>query len=146
MPPYVWIRDKKWLGEGSFVKAFHRPGAASEEFEAIEVLDKLSAETVKYIMDYNAEKPFFIYMPLPSPHTPIVPTKKWQGKSGIGSYGDFMMQTDAVVGDVVKALEEKGISENTLLIITSDNGCSRAAGFKELESHRALCLRPIPWL
>lgn len=135
MPPYVWIRDKKWLGEGSFVKAFHRPGAASEEFEAIEVLDKLSAETVKYIMDYNAEKPFFIYMPLPSPHTPIVPTKKWQGKSGIGSYGDFMMQTDAVVGDVVKALEEKGISENTLLIITSDNGCSRAAGFKELESH-----------
>lgn len=134
-PPYVWIRDRNWVGEGTYVKAFRRPGPATEEFEAIDVLDELVAETVQYISGYKSDKPFFIYMPLPSPHTPIVPSKKWQGKSGIGRYGDFMMQTDDIVGQVVRALEEKGISENTMLIVTSDNGCSKAANFKQLEDH-----------
>ena len=134
-PPYVWIRNRNFVGKGTHVKAFHRLGPASEDFEAIEVLDKLAAETVKYISDYDSDKPFFIYMPLPSPHTPILPTEKWQGKSGLGNYGDFVMQTDDVVGQVVKALEAKGISENTLLIVTSDNGCSKRADFKNLESH-----------
>ena len=73
-------------------------------------------------------------MPLPSPHTPIVPTPKWQGKSGLNDYGDFVMQTDAVLGHVVKALDAKGISENTIVIMTSDNGCSRRADFPHLES------------
>ncbi|CAA6683434.1 MULTISPECIES: arylsulfatase [unclassified Lentimonas] len=134
-PPYVWIRDRNWVGEGTHVKAFRRPGPATADFEAIDVLDKLAAETVQYISDYNSTQPFFIYMPLPSPHTPIVPSKKWQGKSGIGKYGDFMMQTDDIVGQVVQALEAKGISDNTILIVTSDNGCSKAANFKQLEGH-----------
>lgn len=134
-PPYVWIRNRNWIGEGTHSKAFHRPGPASEDFEAIDVLDKLTEEAVGFISEYKSDKPFFAYIPLPSPHTPIVPTKKWQGKSGIGKYGDFVMQTDDVVGRIVKALEDKGISENTLLVVTSDNGCSKAAGFKELEGH-----------
>lgn len=134
-PPYVWIRDRNWVGEGTHAKAFHRDGPASAEFEAIDVLDKLTAETVTFITEYDSKKPFFIYVPLPSPHTPIVPTPKWQGKSGLGKYGDFVMQTDDVVGQVVKALEAKGISDNTLLIVTSDNGCSKAADFKQLEGH-----------
>ncbi|MBK1825518.1 sulfatase family protein [Haloferula rosea] len=134
-PPYVWIRDRNWVGEGTHAKAFHRDGPASEDFEAIEVLDKLTDETVKFITDYKSEKPFFIYMPLPSPHTPIVPTKKWQGKSGIGEYADFVMQTDDVVGQVVKALDDRGLSENTIVIVTSDNGCSPRGDFKNLESH-----------
>jgi len=134
-PPYVWIRDRNFVGEGTYGKAFRRPGPASEDFEAVDVLDELAAESVRYITEYKDEKPFFAYIPLPSPHTPIVPTSKWQGKSGIGKYGDFVMQTDDLIGQVVKALDEKGLSENTLLIITSDNGCSKAANFKELESH-----------
>ena len=134
-PPYVWIRDRNWIGEGTHSKAFHRDGPASEDFEAVEVLDKLTAETVKFIDEYQSEKPFFVYMPLPSPHTPIVPTSKWKGKSGLGDYADFVMQTDDVVGQVVKALDEKGISENTIVIVTSDNGCSPRADFKNLESH-----------
>ncbi|YCM46957.1 arylsulfatase (plasmid) [Verrucomicrobiaceae bacterium 227] len=132
-PPYVWIRDRNWIAEGTHAKAFHRDGPASEDFEAIDVLDKLTAETVKFVTNYDSDKPFFIYMPLPSPHTPIVPTPKWQGKSGLGRYGDFVMQTDNVLGQVVKALEDKGISENTLVIMTSDNGCSKQANFKNLE-------------
>ena len=134
-PPYVWIRDRNWVGIGDHVKAFRRPGPATEDFEAIDVLDELGDEAVRYISDYDSEKPFFIYMPLPSPHTPIVPSEKWQGKSGIGKYGDYMMQTDAIVGQVVAALEAKGITENTLLVVTSDNGCSKSANFKNLESH-----------
>jgi len=134
-PPYVWIRDRNWIAEGTHAKAFHRPGPASEDFEAIDVLDKLTDETVSYISEYDSEKPFFIYMPLPSPHTPIVPTSKWKGKSGMGDYADFVMQTDDVVGQVVKALDEKGLSENTIVIVTSDNGCSNQANFKNLESH-----------
>lgn len=134
-PPYVWIRDRKWVGEGTHVKAFRRPGPATADFEAVDVLDALAAESVKYITEYKSEKPFFVYIPLPSPHTPIVPTSKWQGKSGIGSYGDFMMQTDDLVGQVVKALDDSGLSENTILIVTSDNGCSKAANFKNLEGH-----------
>jgi len=134
-PPYVWIRDRNWVGQGTHAKAFHRPGPAHEDFEAVEVLDQLAAESVKFIAEYKDEKPFFVYLPLPSPHTPIVPTKKWQGKSGINKYGDFVMQTDDFVGQIVKALEKKGISENTMLIVTSDNGCSRRANFEQLESH-----------
>ena len=134
-PPYVWIRDRNWVGEGTHVKAFKRPGPATEDFEAIEVLGKLAAETVQFISEYQSNKPFFIYMPLPSPHTPIVPSQKWQGQSGIGQYGDFMMQTDDIVGQVVQALDAQGLSGNTLLIVTSDNGCSKAANFKQLEGH-----------
>ena len=145
-PPYVWIRNRNWVGEGTHAKAFRRPGPASEDFEAVDVLDKLAAESVQYISNYEIEKPFFIYLPLPSPHTPIVPTEKWQGKSGIGKYGDFMMQTDALVGQVVKALDAKGLSENTLLIVTSDNGCSRAANFKNLGEPRPFCQCAIPRL
>lgn len=134
-PPYVWIRDRNWVGIGDHAKAFRRPGPATEDFEAIDVLDKLAAESVQYISKYDSEKPFFMYVPLPSPHTPIVPTSKWKGKSGIGKYGDYVMQTDDLVGQVIAAIEAKGISENTLVVVTSDNGCSKAAKFSELESH-----------
>lgn len=134
-PPYVWIRDRNWVNAGTHAKAFNRPGPAGADFEAVDVLDKLAAESVKFITEYQSEKPFFAYIPLPSPHTPIVPTDKWKGKSGIGSYGDFMMQTDDLVGQVVKALDDRGISENTIVIVTSDNGCSKAANFKNLEKH-----------
>lgn len=134
-PPYVWIRDRNWINEGTHAKAFKRPGPAGAEFEAIDVLDKLAAEAVEFITKYEDDKPFFTYIPLPSPHTPIVPTKEWQGKSGIGSYGDFVMQTDAFVGTIVKTLTAKGIAENTILIVTSDNGCSKSANFKNLEKH-----------
>jgi len=132
-PPYVWIRDNQFVGSGTQIKAFNRKGPASKDFEAIDVLDDFARETVEYITDYKEEAPFFIYMPLTSPHTPIVPAKKWQGKSPLGRYGDFMMQTDDIVGQVIAALDAKGLSENTLVIVTSDNGCSRAAKITDLE-------------
>lgn len=101
--------------------------------DVINMLPRLTKKSVEYI-DSRAGKdePFFLYLPLGSPHTPIVPSPDWQGKSGLGSYGDFVMQTDNVVGEVSAALARNGFAENTLVIFTSDNGCSKAAGIPAL--------------
>jgi arylsulfatase A len=105
-----------------------------EKLEEIHNLPRLTEKSVAYIEERakSPEQPFFLYVPLGSPHTPIVPTKEWQGKSGLGAYADFVMQTDATVGAIAAAIEENGFAENTLLIFTSDNGCSKAAGIPAL--------------
>ncbi len=77
-------------------------------------------------------KPFFLYLPLASPHTPIEVAPEWRGKSGLNPYADFVMQTDAAVGQMLKALDEAGLAANTLVIFTSDNGCSPQAKYEEL--------------
>ena len=99
----------------------------------INMLPRLTRKSVEYINSRaGKDRPFFLYLPLGSPHTPILPSPEWQGKSGLGKYGDFVMQTDNVVGEVTAALKKHGMADNTLVIFTSDNGCSRAAGIKEL--------------
>lgn len=101
----------------------------------INMLPRLTQKSVEYINKQaksKYEKPFFLYVPLGSPHTPIVPTKEWQGKSGLGAYADFVMQTDATIGAINSALEANGLSENTLVILSSDNGCSKAANIPKL--------------
>jgi arylsulfatase A len=102
--------------------------------DEINMLPRLTEKSVAYIEERakSPDQPFFLYVPLGSPHTPIVPSKEWQGKSELGPYGDFVMQTDATVGAITDALEENGLADNTLLIFTSDNGCSKAAGIPQL--------------
>lgn len=101
--------------------------------EVVNMLPRLTEKSVEYIDSRaDSDEPFFLYVPLGSPHTPIVPSPEWQGKSGLGDYGDFVMQTDFVVGEVSKALERNGFADNTLVIFTSDNGCSKAADIKGL--------------
>ncbi len=104
-----------------------------EHDAVIHMLPRLQRKAVEFI-DSRAGKdePFFLYLPLGSPHTPIVPAPEWQGRSGLGDYGDFVMQTDDVVVAVSEALERNGMTENTLFIFTSDNGCSKAAGIDKL--------------
>ncbi|MEI6892645.1 MAG: arylsulfatase [Pontiella sp.] len=133
-PPYVWIRDRNWIATGTYAKAFRRPGPAGKDFEAIDVLDKMGRESVKFIAEYKGDKPFFVYIPLPSPHTPIVPTSVWQGTSGVGAYGDFVMQTDHVIGQIMNAVDDSKFADNTLVIVTADNGCSKAAKIDKLEA------------
>lgn len=96
-------------------------------------LPRVTEKSVDYIKSRKGkDKPFFLYVPLGSPHTPIVPTGRWVGMSGLGKYGDFVMQTDHAVGEISKALQSQGFSGNTLVIFTSDNGCSKAADIKGL--------------
>jgi arylsulfatase A-like enzyme len=108
-----------------------------EMIEPIAMLPRLQAKAVSYLdqraLAANAGQPFFLYLPLTSPHTPIVPSTEWLGKSGLGDYADFVMMTDAVVGSVLAALERSGVAENTLVFFTSDNGCSPAAKTEALE-------------
>ena len=109
-------------------------GKVIERLDEINNLPRLTEKSVAYIKERSKtpNQPFFLYVPLGSPHTPIVPTKEWQDKSGLGAYGDFVMQTDATVGAIAAALEENGFANNTLFIFTSDNGCSKAAGLPAL--------------
>ncbi len=74
-----------------------------------------------------------MYLPLPSPHTPILPTKEWQGKSGLNPYGDFVMMVDDYIGKLEKTIKEAGIEDNTIIIVSSDNGCSPRALVEDLE-------------
>lgn len=108
-----------------------------ETLPPIEMLPRLERQAVRYIADHAAAaksgKPFFLYVPLTSPHTPILPTPEWQGKSGLDAYGDFTMHTDAVVGKILAALDAHGLAENTLVIFTADNGCSPQADTPGLE-------------
>ncbi|MEM8713046.1 MAG: sulfatase-like hydrolase/transferase, partial [Planctomycetota bacterium] len=106
-----------------------------EERDVDEVLPAIVDRSVRYIGERSRDtSPFFLYIPLSAPHTPIVPTEEWIGKSGLGRYGDFVAQTDGAVGAIVDALDEHGLRENTVVIFSSDNGTSRAAGIPKLQS------------
>ncbi len=136
MPPFVFIENDRVTEIPSVEKKWMRKGPAAAGFEAADVLPILTRKATDYIAaraaDAKQGKPFFIYLPLCSPHTPILPTKEWQGKSGLNSYADFVMQTDATIGAILDALEKSGLTENTLVVMTSDNGCSPAAEFSQL--------------
>ncbi len=95
------------------------------KYEPVDVQPLMVKKAVEYI-DSRAKnpKPFFLYQPLSIPHTPIVASKQFQGKSGQGPYGDWIMEGDDVVGQIVEALARNGLAENTLLIASSDNGAA----------------------
>ncbi len=138
MPPFVWIENDRLTEQPTATKKWLREGPAGASFEAVDVLPKLTSRAIGYVASRAAEakagRPFFLYLPLASPHTPIVPSPEWQGRSGLSPYADFVMQTDQCVGQLLDALEKQGLTENTLVVFTSDNGCSPAADVKGLES------------
>lgn len=142
MPPYAYIENDHVTSVPIRTTpemdnpAYHRAGPIADDFAFEEVLPTLTGKAVEYIGRHAAAakqgKPFFLYLPLTSPHTPIVPSKEWQGKSGLNAYADFVMQTDDTVGRVLDALEKQGVAENTLVMMASDNGCSPSAEYPEL--------------
>jgi arylsulfatase A-like enzyme len=135
MPPFAFIENNRFTEPLTTTKTWLRPGPAAAGFEAVDVLPTLTRKAVEFVgQQAKAGQPFFLYMPLNSPHTPIVPSEQWRGKSGIGDYGDFVMQTDWAVGEVLAALDRAGVADNTLVIFTSDNGCSTAADIPDLQA------------
>jgi arylsulfatase A-like enzyme len=139
MAPYVYVENDKptMVPTKTTVsvdeKGIWRKGLTSDDFVHANVLQDLTDKAVDYInKNANGESPFFLYFPLPAPHTPILPTTEFLGKSNTNMYGDFVMQVDDVVRQIRETLKNKGISENTLLVFTSDNGCSPKADFEEL--------------
>ena len=137
MAPFVFIENERVTAIPSVEKTFVRKGPAAPDFEAEEVLPILARRAAVYVREKAAapqRKPFFLYLPLNSPHAPILPTKEWRGKSGLGDYADFVMETDWAVGEVLAAVDAAGIADNTLVIFTSDNGCSPVAQIDKLEA------------
>lgn len=93
--------------------------------EPVEMLPALTAKAVEYIQSRKGrDQPFFLHVPWNSPHSPVVPSAEWQGRSGINDHADFVMQTDDACGQVLRALEQNGFADNTLVIFSSDNGTS----------------------
>ncbi len=82
-------------------------------------------EAVKFI-HANKSHPFFLYLPHTAVHLPLVPAKRFRGKSRDGLYGDWVQEIDWSMGELFKALDECGIDKQTLVLFTSDNGSARA--------------------
>lgn len=132
MSPYAWIEnDQCLMGTPTKVEQSREldfswdAGFKAPEFRFDHVLPELKRRTVDWISQHeetSPDKPFFLYLPLNSPHLPAVPSVDFRGQSRLGVYGDFMMETDDYVGAVVAALKKAGVYENTLIVFTSDNG------------------------
>lgn len=141
IPPYFYIKNDKITATkidsipGTKGKAFWREGPIGDDFKHEEVLPHLTQKAVEYVQEQAKKtQPFFLYFPLPSPHTPILPSKEYLGKSGTNEYGDFVLMTDDMVGRVLDAVKNAGIEDNTIIIFTSDNGVSPAADLQELQA------------
>ena len=93
-------------------------------------LKVFTEKTVAYIARQAAEaksgSPFFIYLALNSPHLPLCASSEFTGKSKAGAYGDFMLETDFRVGEILAALDQHRLADNTLVLQTSDNGAETA--------------------
>jgi len=146
-PPYAWVENESFVelptaldinnigfetkeGQWEF-----RPGPMVEGWNPYEVLPTLSKKAVQWIQEKEANQPFFLYFALPSPHAPIIPNDEFIGKSQAGGYGDFMFQTDWVAGQVLQALKDNGLDENTIVIFSADNGPERYA-FERAETYQ----------
>jgi arylsulfatase A-like enzyme len=139
MAPYVYIENGNitaavdTITEDSGKYTWWRKGPTAADFTHDDVTPNFFRKAMAYVTDKSKEeKPFFMYLALPSPHTPILPTEEWLGKSELNPYGDFVVMIDNYVGQLLKVVEGQGIAENTIIIFTSDNGCSPQADFEIL--------------
>lgn len=139
--PYVYIENHNFATpiNGYIEKqtglGFYRNGPIAEDFDIGGTLEHLTDKSVEYIKEKSKEdKPFFLYFPMTAPHTPILPPAEFQGKSGATPYGDFVLYVDSMVGRVREAVKEAGIEENTIIIFTTDNGCSPEANIVDIEA------------
>lgn len=140
MPPYVYLENDRVCEPPTRIlpaspkPAFWREGPAAEGFRHAEVLPTITRKALELLEEWR-EDPFFLYLPLPAPHTPILPTERFCGKSGVNAYADFVLMCDDVVGQIRGKLRQLGLEQSTILLFTSDNGCSPAANYPELLSH-----------
>ncbi len=136
MPPYTFIENDRVTalptvitGEGG------RKGPTAPTFKAPDVLPEITRRAVAYIAarapDAKAGQPFFLYLPLNAPHTPVVPSGAWKRESPLGHYAGFVEQADDTVGQVLAALDAQGLAAQTLVIVTSDNGYAPYVGIVE---------------
>ncbi len=121
----------RWLFENGFPLNGTEPDP--DNFDWYSCLPTLTNKVVEYLDTYagamedtafriNRDEPFFIYFDPHVPHGPIVPNEKYLGKSDAGEYGDFVVELDDAVGSILNTLDKHGLTKNTLVIFSSDNG------------------------
>ena len=147
MDPYLYFENDRVLeqptahtpGRNTPRGVFWRPGPIAPGMRVEDVLPTLRDRAIRYIGQRASrrEQPFFLYLPLTSPHTPWLPSSEFRGKSKAGDYGDFVAETDDVLGSVLKALDEQRLTSDTLVIFTSDNGADWTPEDKERFVHRS---------
>ena len=137
-PPYVWIENDRALAVPA-AKMQADPdngvsaGPMTPGWSLEAVLPELTRRCVHWIRDRAAaQERFFLYFPMTSPHTPISPSAAFVGQSGVSRYADFLLETDWSVGQVLRALDQSGVADDTLVIFTTDNGTSPKADFAGL--------------
>ncbi len=147
MAPYVYVEDNMPVApaddrtegmadggtfwrEGEMMKGFDFPDVTPHLFEK-------AADFISRHFDSKTPEPFFLYLPLPSPHWPWLPTDDVLGASGAGKYGDFVVLIDSLVGSMRAVLDRYGIADNTLFIFTSDNGAEWDPSHIEEFGHHA---------
>lgn len=96
-------------------------GGESAKWSDIDMADHFLAKAKTYVKNHK-DAPFFLYYALQQPHVPRTPHPRFVGKSGMGPRGDVIVEADWVIGEFVKTLEEEKLLENTLIILSSDNG------------------------
>ncbi|MCC5941741.1 MAG: arylsulfatase [Balneolaceae bacterium] len=139
IPPYFYIRDDRVVNPPTdrvddnfsggiwtdIQGAFWREGGIAPDLELIDVLPRFIDESREVIRNHAAnsqDQPLLLYVALPAPHTPWLPTEQFEGVSGAGMYGDFMAMVDSKIGEILSALQQTGMAEESLVIFTSDNG------------------------
>jgi len=128
-PPYTFIHNGRCTELPTLVQqaqsfpAYLRRGERSPDLVMENCLDDLLKQATAYIeREAGSEKPFFLYFPLTAPHKPVLPHPRFRGKTQLGPYGDFIVQVDWTVGEVLKTIDRNEIKDNTLVFFTSDNG------------------------
>lgn len=133
-PPYAWIENdrvveppdttlEKPAGRPKEGEWECRPGPARSDWDFFRVLPTLTERAEAYLRSRRGNsQPFLLYVPLPSPHAPIIPNDEFDGRSQAGPFGDFVAQTDDACGRVLAALRETGLDATTIVVFTADNG------------------------
>lgn len=149
-PPFVYIENEHVLGIPTYFggdqwrlnrssdeqQTQTQRGPMTEDFDVAKLPQDFQDKTLEVLDQMlQGEDPWFLYVPSHLVHGPILPGQAWQGCSGVGAYGDFVLQFDDYVGQMVQAIDDAGQAENTIVIVTSDNGASPVAGFEHLRSH-----------
>lgn len=138
IPPYFYIRGNKAVapptnqiaannspGWTPIQGAFWRAGGIAPGLELKNVLPRFTDEAVQVIEEHAAsgsDRPLMMYLAYPAPHTPWLPSPEFDGSSKASMYGDFTVMVDAMLGRVLKSLDKANMTDNTLVIVTSDNG------------------------
>jgi arylsulfatase A-like enzyme len=153
-PPYCFIENDRTVGipsEFGAGRLFGKSqaslqGPSLENWKLENILPALIDHSVSFIERMaKSSTPFLLYLPLTSPHTPLAVNKEWKGKSGLGSYADLVMETDAMVKKVLEALDKNNIVNNTIVIFTSDNGFAPYVGDTTPEEAMDTTYRNWPW-